>query len=94
MVSSLAPFSSKMRSAKDSPYLVWGLYFWLVILRSHPPVIDIVLQVPVTYELLYLIFDDDALLGGMADISVGSTILVLVPLGTISLQRVRPLKNS
>ena len=66
----------------------------MVILRSRPFVVDIVLQVPETNELLYLIFKGNALLDGMVDISMESAILVLVLLGTIPSQRVRPLENS
>ena len=93
-VSGPARLSSKMGSAKDSLDLVWGLHCRMVILRSHPPVVDIVLQVLATNELLYLIFKGNALLNVMVDISVESAVLVLVPLGAISSQRVRPLKNS
>ena len=60
-VSGLARLSIEMRSAKDSLDLAMGLRFRTVILRSHPSVIDIVLQVPATDELLYLIFEGDAL---------------------------------
>ena len=49
--------SSEMGSAKGSPDLSWGLPFLrLLILLSRPLVVDVVLQVPATDELLYLIF--------------------------------------
>ena len=51
---------------------------------SSPPVIDVILQLPVMDKFIYLILKGDALLGGMADISVESVELVLVPLGVIS----------
>ena len=86
--------SSEMGFAKDSPNLAWGLRFRWVILRSRPPIADIVLQVPTVNELLYLIFKGDTLLDGMAGISVESTELVLVLLGAISMQWVKPFKNS
>ena len=86
--------SNKMGSAKDSPNLAWGLYYRTVILRSCLPIVDIVMQVPAVNELLYLIFKGDTLFGGIVDISVESALLILVPLGAIPLQWVRPLENS
>ena len=43
VVSSAPRPSSKVRFIEDCPNLVWGLHFWSVILRSRPPIIDIVL---------------------------------------------------
>ena len=83
VVSGPTRLSREIGFTKDSLDLAWGLCCRTVILRSHPPVIDIVLQVPAANELLYLIFEGDALLGGMVDISVESVVLVLVPLGAI-----------
>ena len=77
--------SNELKPTEDSLNLAWGLHFLSVILWSRPPVIDIVLQVPATDKLLYLILQGDALLGGVADNSVESTKLVLVPLGAISM---------
>ena len=67
-----------MRSAKDSPDFTWGLRLRLIILWSRPSIINVVLQVLTADEFLNLILEGDALLGGMADISVESAELVLV----------------
>ena len=48
--------SSEIWSAKDSLDLAWGLHLWLVILRSRPSVIEVILQVPTADEFLHLIF--------------------------------------
>ena len=69
----------EVRSVKDSLDLVWGLRFNSVILRSRLRIIDIVLQVPVMDKLLYLIFQCDTLLGGVADIFMKLAVLILVP---------------
>ena len=45
-------------------------------------------------EIFYLIFQGNALFCSMADISVKPTILILISLGPISLQWVRPFENS
>ena len=54
-VSNPAHFSNKMGSAKDSSDLMWGLHYRTVILLSHPPIIDVILQVSMVDEFLYLI---------------------------------------
>ena len=62
--------SSEIWSAKDGPDFAWGLRLWLIILRPRLFVIDVVLQVPATDDILYLIFKGDVLFCCMADISV------------------------
>ena len=55
---------------------MWGLRLGLIILWSCPSMINVVLKVPAIDEFLNLILEGDALLDGMADISVESTELV------------------
>ena len=74
----------EVRSTEDSPDLAWGLHFRLAILQSCPSVINIILQVPATNKLIYLIFQGDTLLGGVTDVFMKSTILIMVPFGAIS----------
>ena len=76
---------NKIRSIKDRLDLAWGLWFGPVILRSHPPVIDIILEVPATDELLYLVFERDALLSGMNDIFMELVVLIMIPFGAMSM---------
>ena len=73
-----------MRSAEDSPNLAWGLRFLSVILQSYPSIINIILEVPIMDELLYLFFEGEALLGGVTDVFVEPTVLILVLFGAIS----------
>ena len=84
LVLGLARFSGQVRSIEDSLDLAWRVCFRLLILWSRPPIIDIVFQVPTTDKLLYLILQGDALLGGVADVSMKSAKLVLIPFGAIS----------
>ena len=79
-------FPGKMRSVEDHPDLVWGFCFSSIILRPCPPVVDVVLEVPMTNELLDLILEGDALLSGMTNIFVEQIVFVLVPLGAVSTQ--------
>ena len=76
--------SNKMGSTKYSLDFMRGLYLWPIILSSHPSIVDVVLQVPMVDEFLYLILQGDALLGGMTDISVESVVLILISLEAIS----------
>ena len=64
----LTHLPGEMRSAEDRPDLTWGFHFWSVILQSCPSVINIILEVPTMDELLYLIFEGDALLSGVIDV--------------------------
>ena len=75
----------EMRSTKDRLDLTWGLRFWSIVLRSCPPVINVILKVPATNKLLYLIFKDDALLGGLIDAFMEPAVLILVPFGAVSM---------
>ena len=77
-------FPCEMRSAEDYPDLAWGLYFRSIILWPHPSVIDVILEVPVVDELLYLVFEGDVLLSGVTDIFMETIVLVLVPFGAVS----------
>ena len=53
-------------------------------MRLRPPIIDIILEVPATDELLYLVFEGDALLSGVTDIFMEPAVLILVPFGVVS----------
>ena len=55
VVSSPMRLSSEMRSARDIPDFKRGLRLCPIIMRSRPPIIDVVSQVPAIYELIYLI---------------------------------------
>ena len=70
---------------EDSLDLTRGLHFWSVILWSRPPIVDIDLKVPEKDKLFYLILQGDTLLSGVADVSMRSTKLVLVPFESISI---------
>ena len=95
-VSFLCPthFSGEVRSTKDRPDLVWGLYLRCIILRPGPPVVNVVLEAPTTNELLDFILEHNALFRGVTNVLMVSTIFILIPLGTVSTQRVRPLEYS
>ena len=58
-------FPDEIRSTKDHPDLAWGFCFRSIILWLGPPIIDVVLEIPVTNELLYLILEGNALLCGV-----------------------------
>ena len=75
---------SKMRFVEDHPNLVWGLRFYSVILLSCPPVIDIILKVPTTDELLYFIFEGNALLSDVTNDFVEPAVFILVPFEAFS----------
>ena len=51
----------------------------LVLAGLGAPIADVVLEVSLSDELLNLILEDDAFFRGVADISVVSTVLALVP---------------
>ena len=57
-----------------------------------PPIVDVILEVPATNELLDLIIEGDALLSGVTDVLVALTMFVLVPLGVVSTQQFKPLE--
>ena len=61
-------------------------------MRPSPLVVDVVLEVPTMNEFLDLILECDALLGGVTDVLVVSTVFVLIPLGVVSMQRVKLLE--
>ena len=84
----------EMRTAEDRLNLAWGLYFKSVILRPCPPVVDVVLKVPAANELLNLILEGDAFISGMTDAFMEPTVLILVPLRTVSTQWVKPVEYS
>ena len=77
-------FPGEMRSTEDRPNLAWGFCFKSIILRPCPPVVDVILEVPMANELLDLIIEGDAFLNGLTDVLVEPTVLVLVPLLTVS----------
>ena len=85
-------FLGEIGSAKERLDLAWGFGFRSIILRPNPPIVDVVLEVPAVNELIDLILGGDALLSGMTNVFVESAAFVLVPLGTVSTQRVRPLE--
>ena len=87
-------FPGEVRTVEDRPDFAWGLCFRYIILQSFPLVIDVILELPTTNELLNLVFEGDALLGGVTDVFMEPTVLVLVPFGVVSMQRVRPLEYS
>ena len=61
-------------------------------MRPYFPVVDVILEVFVVNDLLNLIFEGNALFSGMTDVFVEPVVLVLVPLGVVSMQWVRPLE--
>ena len=69
---------------EDRLDLVWGPCFWSIILWYCPPVIDIILKVATTDELLYLVFKGDELLGGVTNVFMEPAVLILVPFGVVS----------
>ena len=85
-------FPGEMWSAEDRLDLMWGFCFKSIILWPGPLIIDIVLEVPMANELLDLILEGDALLNGITDAFVEPAVFVLVPLGTVSTQRVKLLE--
>ena len=87
-------FTGKIRSPKDCPDFVWGLRLRGVILQPSPSAIDIILEVLAADELFNFILKRDTLLCGVTNVFVVSTIFVLILLGTVSMQRVRPFEHS
>ena len=69
-------FSNEVRSTEDHPNFAWGFCFRSIILRPSPLVVDVVLEVPTMNEFLDLILECDALLGGVTDVLVVSTVFV------------------
>ena len=69
-----------MRSAEDRPDFAWGLCLRSIILRPGLPVVNVVLEVLAADEFLDLILERDALLCGVTDVLVVSTVFVLIPL--------------
>ena len=57
-----------------------------------PPIVDVILEVAATNELLNLILEGDAFLNCVANVLVVPIIFVMVLLRAVSMQRVRPLK--
>ena len=82
----------EVRTVEDRPDFTWGLCFRSGILRPRPPIVNVILEAPTMNELLYLIFEGNALLSGMNDIFMEPIVLVRVPCGAVSMQRVRPLE--
>ena len=84
MVSCPTHLLREMRSAEDRPDLAWGLYFRFAILWPCHSVVDVILEVLTTNELLYLILEGDALLSGVTDIFMEPTVIVMVPFRAVS----------
>ena len=56
----------------------------LVLVGLGAPVVDVVLEVSLSGELLDLVFKGDAFFRGVADISVKLAVFILVPLLAVS----------
>ena len=84
--------SCEMGSTEDRPNLAWGFCFRSLVLRPSPPIVDVILEVFAADELLSLILEGDTVLSGVIDILMEPKVFILVPLGAISTQWVRPLK--
>ena len=80
-VSFLRPtlFSGEVRFTEDRPDFVWGLCLKCIILRSGPPVVNVVLEVPATNEFLDLILECNALFSSVTDVLIVLTIFTLIP---------------
>ena len=76
---------NEMRSVEDRLDLAWGFCFRFVNFWPCTPIVDVILEVLTTNELLYPIFEGDALLSGMTDVFMEPTVLVLVPLVAVSM---------
>ena len=72
-----------MRSAEDRPNLARMSYLALVVARLGAFVADVISEVPFMDEVFDLILEHNALFGGVTDIFVILTILVLVPFGAV-----------
>ena len=87
-------FSSKMRSVEDRPDLVWKLYLRCINLWPSPLVVNVILEVPMTDELLNFILRRDTFFRGVTNNLMVSIIFVQIPLGTVSTQWVRSFEHS
>ena len=70
---------SEVQPVENSPDLARRSRLALVIARLGTSITDVILKVPFTNEFLDLIFEHNALLGGVAEIFVMPAILVLIP---------------
>ena len=84
----------EVRSIEDSSDLARRSCLMLVLMGLGAPVADVVLEVPFSDEFFNLIFECDALFCGVANISVISTVLVLVSFRAVSLHRIWSLIDS
>ena len=73
-----------MWSAEDSPDLERRFSLILVVLWPGASITDIVLEVSLSDEFFNLIIERDALFRGVANISMISTVFVLIPLQAVS----------
>ena len=95
-ISFLCPmcFSSEVRPAEDRPDLMWGHSLKCIVLWPGPPIVDVVLEVPAMDEFLNFILECNALFSGVTDIFMVLTIFIMIPLGAISMQRVKSFEYS
>ena len=83
----LAHFASEIGPTIDGLDFVWGLCLSCFFLWSSPPSINVILKVP---KFFNLILKRDTLLHSVIDVLMVLTVLVLVPFGAVSAQRVWP----
>ena len=87
-------FPSEVRSTEDSSNLARSSCLVLVLAGLDAPVADLVLEVPLSDEFFNFILECDAFFCGVANISVISTILVLVSFRAVSSHCIWSLLNS
>ena len=78
----------EVQSAEDGSDFAMRSCLALVLMGLGAPVVDVVLEVSISDELLNLVFEGDAFFCGVADISVKSIVFILVPLRAVSLHRI------
>ena len=79
---------SEVQSAEDGSNFARTSCLVLVLMGLSAPIADVVLEVSFPDKLLNLVFEGDAFFRGVADISVKSTIFILVPLRAVSSHRI------
>ena len=83
--------SGEVRSIEDGSNLARRSCLALVLVGFGALVVDIILEVSLSNELLNLFFEGNAFFRGVADILVVSTLLILVLLRAVSPHRIRSL---
>ena len=74
----------EVRSTKDGLDFTRQSRLVLVVARLGTFVVDVVSKIPFTDEFFDLILEHNAFFGGVADIFVKSTILILISFGAVS----------